>query len=309
MIAVLAVVALSTSAGAYLLIALPSQHPMPEWSWHLFALRHLIPQFWLMATNDPPWLSMSSVVLAPVGLLAMAVRRPLLFARVAGTLFVAFVASGRTFLHDELLGARYFLFALSIFLLASGYGLEASLAIVPRRLRAVAAAVAIACLAWWTGFEARSAYAARYAFQDEYAFARDTLAQLPAGCAVYQVQIRSDALPHDVDCCLDLPRSPLVLEFPALRFLELPDDPASIFADSACVAYYEGVACEIAARPPDRLGHEFTEKAAGYFQQRCAAAHRLARLELLAETTTSPRTTENFFDGKRPRVRLYRWTP
>jgi len=309
MIVALGAVALITVCVAYQWIALPSQHPMPEMGWFVFALRWFLPQFWLMAINDPPWISLSSVLLAVVGALAMAARRPLLFVRVAGTLVIAFVVSGRSFMHDELVGSRYFLFTIPVFLIASGFGFEAVLGLAPRRLRPAVAAAGMAGLALWTGLAARPAYAARYAFQDEYAFARRALAQLPAGCTVYQVLIRADVLPHDVDCCLDVARSPLVLEFPELRFLDLPDRPTSMLAESQCVAYYEGVACEIAPGRPDRLGHEFAAQAAAYFGPRCAEARRLGRLELVAQTSTSPRTTMGFFDSNRPHARLYRWAP
>ena len=308
MVAAMAGVGLVTLSATYQLIVLPSQHPQPDWRGHMFALRWVVPQFWLMATNDPAWMSPPAVVLALAGALAMAVRRPLLFVRVAGTVLLAFVAAGRTFMHDELVGARYFLFTIPIFLIASGYGFEAVLALAPRRLRPLTAAAGIAGLALWAGLTARPAYAARYAFQDEYAFARSALAQLPAACAVYQVAIRDDALPHDVDCCLDLPRSPLVLDFPALQFFDLPDDPAALSRQSSCVAYYESVACDIMPGPPDPLGYGFAAKAAAHFQDRCASVHRLGRLELIAHTTTSPRSTENFF-AQPPNARLYRWLP
>jgi hypothetical protein len=307
MIAVMAVVAAATAVAAYRLIALPSQHPMPDWQAHRFALRQFIPQFWVLATNDPRWVSLPSLVLALVGTLAMTLRRPLLLARVAGTVLLAFVASGRSLLHDELVGARYFLFTIPIFLIASGFGFEALLAIVPRRLRPLAAAAGLAGLALWAGLSARTAYAARYAFQDEYAFVRRALPHLPAPCTVYQVPLRAAALPGDLDCCLDVARSPLVLEFPGLTFRDLPDDPSAVFTESACVAYYESIACEIA--PHDRPGRELARTAAQYFQQRCGEARRRGRLAPIAETETSSRTTENFFADKRPHARLYRWGP
>lgn len=309
MVAVVAVVALATLLAAYHFIALPSQHPLPDWAWFRFALRYVVPQFWWLSTDEPGWISLSSVVLALIGALAMAVRRPLLFVRVAGTLFIAFVASGRTLMHDELVGTRYFLFTIPIFVIASGYGFGTLVAAAPRRFRPIVAIVGIGGLALWTGLAARAAYAARYTFQDEYTFARAALAQLPAECTVYQERIRADALPGDLDCCLDMPRSPLVLEFPALHFLDLPDNRDAISNDTPCTAYYEGAACAITPGPPDRSGHEFTEQASAYFQPRCAAVHAVGRLGLLAETTTSPRTTRGLFGDDGPRVRLYRWMP
>jgi len=180
---------------------------------------------------------------------------------------------------------------------------------LPQRWQPGAVAAGMAGLTVWTALGARAPYRTRYAFEDEYAFARRALEQLPAGCTVFQIAVRADELPHDLDCCLDIPRSPLVLEFPALRFANLPDSGVPPWSGSACTAYYEGAACAITAGAPDRLGHDFAAKAAAYFQERCAAVHRLGRLELVAGGSTSPRTTNDLFPGEGPTVRLYRWTP
>jgi hypothetical protein len=308
-VAVVGLMAAATLAATYQFIALPSHHPMPDATGRLFVLRGFIPQYWLLATSDPGWISLPAVLLAIVGVVAMAVRRPLLLARVAGTLLVAFVALGRSFIPDELLGARYFLFTIPVFLMASGQGFEALLALVPRRVRGVAAAAGIVLLGLWSGLAARGAYEVRYAFQDEYTFARRALAQLPDHCAVYQIPMRPDAFPRDLDCCLDVRRSPLVLDFPQLQFLDLPDNPVAVFKDASCVAYYEGVACEIRDDPNDPAVHDRADKAADYLHQRCAEVRRVGRFAPLAETTTSPRATVNFFHGTRPRAGLYRWMP
>lgn len=305
-VAVMGMAAAATLVIAYRGIVVASHHPTPDWSGHRFALRYALPQFWILATTDPGWISLPAVLLAVPGALAMAARRPLLLARVAGTVLFAFVALGRTFLHDELLGARYFLFVIPVFLIASGCGFEALLAPLPRRVRALAAAAGLAGLAAWTGYAARPAYAARYAFQDEYRFARRALALLPAGCTVYQIALRAGALPHDVDCCLDLARSPLALDFPALRFEDLPDDPGAAAAGSGCAAYYEGIACEIGGGG-DPAEREFAGRVAAYFQPRCAAMRRLGRLEPLAQIAVSPRSSGRFFEPLAPRATLYRW--
>jgi hypothetical protein len=306
--AILGLVAASTAAAAHFFIALPSHHPMPELPAQLFALRAFIPQFWLLATGDPAWVSLPAVVLAIGGVAAMAIRRPLLLVRIAATLLVAFGALGRTFLPDELLGARYFLFTIPIFLMASGQGFAAFLALVPRRFRAAVTAVGIVVLGLWSGFSGRAAYGVRFAFQDEYTFLRAALARLPAGCAVYEVPMRPDAFPRDLDCCLDVPRSPLVLDYPQLQFRSLPDPLVSVFENPGCVAYYESVACEITDDPDDPQVHDRTDKAADYLQQRCAEVRRTGRLDALGEITTSPRATVNYFHGKRPHAGLYRWT-
>lgn len=309
MIAIMALVSITTLVATYQLIAVPSQHPLPDAAWLRSALRYFVPQFWWLSTTDPYWMSLSTVLLAIVGLATMAVRRPLLLVRIGGTLCAAFVASGHTFMHDELVGARYFLFLIPVFVIASGYGFGTLLAIVPRRFRLRTAAAGLLGLAVWTGFAARDAYAARYAFQDEYSFARNALAGLPSGCIVYQERIRADALPGDLDCCLDLARSPLVLDFPALRFVDLPDDREAIVSNALCTAYYEGLACAIVPGAADRSGQQFAEEASAYFQPRCAAVHGIGQLELVAETATSARTTRGLFGDERPHARLYRWTP
>jgi hypothetical protein len=307
--AVVVLLAASTLAATYRFILLPSHHPTPASTAQLSSARDAISQFWLLATSDPAWMSLSAVLLAAAGVVAMAVRRPLLLGRVAGSLLVAFGALGRSFMPDELVGARYFLFTIPIFLVASGQGFEALLGLAPRRYRAVVAAVGIGFLGLWSGLAARTAYGVRYAFQDEYTFARRALEQLPAGCTVYQVPLRVDAFPRDLDCCLDMPRSPLVLDLPQLHFRSLPDVSASVFESPGCVAYYESIVCQITDDPHDPSVHDRADKAADYFHQRCAEVRRLGRLEALAETTTSPRATVNFFHGKRPHAGLYRWTP
>jgi len=156
---------------------------------------------------------------------------------------------------------------------------------------------------------ARTAYSVRYAFQDEYTFARGALGQLRAGCTVYEVPLRPEAFPRDLDCCLDVVRSPLVLDFPQLTFQYLPPATTAVFADPGCVAYYESIACAIRDDPNDPSVHDRAGQAAAYLQQRCAEVRRVGRLDPLAETTTSPRATVNFFRGERPHAGLYRWRP
>src|SRR5262249_55855865 len=161
--------------------------------------------------------------------------------RVVGTVLLAFGALGRSFLPDELVGARYFLFTIPIFLIAAGQGFAALLRLAPQRRRTLVAGAGIGVVALWSALAGRGAYAARYAFQDEYSFARRALAQLPAGCTVYAMPMRVDVFRRDLDCCLDVRRSPLVLDFPQLHFQDLPDPAAAVFdSPSECVAYFEG---------------------------------------------------------------------
>ena len=149
----------------------------------------------------------------------------------------------------------------------------------------------------------------RYAFQDEYTFARRAFASLPDACTVYAVPVRSARFPLDLDCCLDIRRSPLALEFPHLEFRELPEATASVFENGGCVAYYESIACQIADDPNDPTVHARADGTADYLQHRCAEVRQLGRLEPLAEITTSPHATVDFFRRRRPHAGLYRWTP
>ncbi|MCK6557208.1 hypothetical protein L6Q96_21920 [Candidatus Binatia bacterium] len=308
--AVMATAAAAALAVTYRFVALPSHHPFPQPEGHALAARLFVWQFWSLATTDPRWLPLPAALLALIGAAAMTVRRPLLLLRVFLTLLLSFVGLGRLLTTDELLGARYFLFAIAIFLILPGYGFAALPPWVPPRYRTAVTAAGLAALAVWSGVDTRSAYAVRYAFEDEYAFLRRALAALPAGCRVYQVPLRSAAYPRDLDCCLDIGRSPLLLDYPDLQFASVPRPATSAFDDRpGCLAYYEGAACRIADDPLDSRVHERAERAADDLRRRCNEVRAVGRLELVAETTTSPRATVNFFHGAPPQAGLYRWTP
>ena len=296
-------------ALTYRFIALPSHHPLPEPEGHAMAARLFLWQFWLLATTDPRWMAFPAALLAIVGVGAMAVRRPLLLVRVAVTLLVSFVVLGRVLTTDGLLGARYFLFAIAIFLIAPGQGFAALLGWVPGRWRVAATVAGLVGLGIWSSLDTRSAYAVRYAFEDEHSFLRGALAILPAGCTVYQVPLRSVAFPRDLDCCLDAGRSPLGLEFPHLQFRTVPEPAGAVFDGSGCIAYYESIACRIADDPLAPAVHERAERAADDLHRRCREIRTTGQLDPLAETTTSPLATVDFFRGTRPHAGLYRWTP
>jgi hypothetical protein len=263
-------------------------------------------QFWQLSHREPGWISLSSVLLAVPGVVWMMWSRPVLLARVLVTLAGAFLGLGRTFLHDELLSARYFLAIIPIFLVLSGFGFEALLAVMPKRIRLPVAAPALVAVLVWTGLAGRRASAMTYAFQDEYDFLRDALKKLPADCLVYQLPIRAMEVPQDMDCCLDVPRTPLPLEFPQLRFDAVPPDPATVFETGSCRAYYESIACDFKPGEEGLLRHS---GAVSFFHDRCASVRRTGHLQLLSETTTSLRSTFSLFEGGRPRAGLYRWTP
>lgn len=305
----MALLAAVTVALAYHLIALPSRHPMPEAQARWMALAYFLPQFWILSTQAPGWIALSSVLLGLAGVAAMWRARRRLLLRVMLTLLGSFVALGHTFLADELVAARYFLFTIPIFLIVPGLGFEALLGAVPGRLHRPAAVTALLAVGLWSGWSARDAYAARYAFQDEYSFLRESLELLPHGCSVYQVPMRADALARDIDCCLDMRRSPLQLDFPQLSFSDLPEDPSAVLALGGCSAYYESAACSIADDRKDPSVHDRAATAEPFFRQRCAAVRAVGRLHLLRQTRVSPRATVNYFRGVSPHTALYRWTP
>lgn len=292
----------------YRLIALPSHHPLPEAPGRALAARQFLWQFWVLATTDPRWMPLPAAVLALGGAADMAVRRPLLLARVLLTLLASFVVLGRLLTTDEVLGARYFLFAIAVFLIAPGIGFAAVVSWVPLRWRTVVTAAGLTGLTVWSVLDARPVFGLRYAFEDEYAFLRRALPKLPAGCRVYAIELRSAGFPRDLDCCLDVARSPLPLEFPHLQFGTVPDPAESVFDGSECLAYYESIACAIADDPLDPRVHERAAGAANDLRHRCNEVRALGQLLPLAETTTSPHATVNFFREARPRAGLYRWS-
>jgi len=306
---VLLLTAVGTYTGVYVYqkIALPSHHPQPTITAMVYVLRHdIVKQYWLLSQTSPNWFSFSAVLLAMVGCFTMIWTRPLLLARIIVSLVGMFTALGRSFMHDELLSARYFLITLPVFFILSGFGFESLIPTTEPKLRLRYGAAGLAVLALWTGYAGRNAYQARYAFQDEYAFEREALRKLPADCTVYQVPIRPQEVPRDVDCCLDTPRTPLVLEFPQLHFKELPRSVPSVFESGECHAYYETSACEIRKGSPevDATG----VKAIDYFKRRCAEARAVGHFTPVAEGSASAKSIVDFFQGERPHIGLYLWT-
>jgi hypothetical protein len=299
------VAAMAVFVGLAGVVAVRSHHPGPELPDVLAAAERAFSQFRDLASRPPGWFSPSALLLAILGGFRMAFRRPALLAFVAGTMFLGFTITGRLIAGDDLLSARYFLGLVAVAIIAAGFGFEGVAALVPDRFRAASASVALAIVGAWTFVSARPAYAVRYAFQDEYDFARAALAKLPPDCVVYEVPVRSDELPHDVDCCLDVPRSPLALAFPSLQLRELPRSLAAVSNASSCVAYYESIGCSMRDDVP---GGRPVREATAYFRRRCAEVRRRGRLEPIARTTVSSLATAGCF-ATRPHAALYRWLP
>ena len=306
--ALYALVWAATGAFVYATVVGRSHHPLPERSGIVAAARQLLWQYVPLSFGATRWFSPVGTVFAALGALVMLVRRPALLACALVTLAVSFVPLGRNFLHDELLSARYFLLSIPVFLLPAGVGFRACLGLVERRLPRWAPAAAVAALGVAAFVSCRSAYRARYTFEDEYTFLRRHAAALPAGCVVWQLVLRDQAFERDLDCCLDAPRTPLTAAFPSLRFRSLLGDPATWPRAGAggprCEAYYEGAAC--ALTPTAALRAE-RPRSFALLEQRCAAVRAAGGLRAVASGVASPRASNPAFTAA-PRVGLYLWT-
>jgi hypothetical protein len=317
---------LATGFIAYYLVVLPSRHPGPELAAVLYALRSFLRQFWDAGFTDPYWLSPAAVVLAVPGLVWMLLRRTGLLLAVLLTLLAILVPLGRNLQFDGLLGVRYLLVAIPVFLVVPAFGLTAFVTLLldawPGRIvgrsggatgapgRAARAGIdlaAVLVLVAATVVPALPAYGYRYTFQDEYRFLRAQLGKLPHGCEVYQLPIRTEGLEVDLDCCLDVPRSPLPIVFPQLRFrvLEDPNEPAPADPAVSCRVYYETAACslqqtaEVVSRRP--MSYEI-------FRRRCAAV-RATGLMPITRVEVSAQASHDLFGGVAPRVGLFHWKP
>jgi hypothetical protein len=300
----------------YFLVVVPSHHPMPDADGIRSAASQLILQYPDVAFSPPHWVSPLAVLLAVPGGLYLLVNRWRLLAGIAIYLALAFVPLGRTLQHDGLLGARYFLATIPLFLMLSACGLFVcgrsvvwALGLVPRLARAAwlqPALTALLFLAAGLGDLALAApaYRARYTFQDEYAFLRRDLARVPDGCSVVSLPLRASQFNRDLDCCLDIHKSPLSLAYPRLHLLMAAS--ARDLEGPGCRYYYESAACSIdlppeSASPVDRPALEFLRRA-------CAEA-RKKTLSQVAGARVSPRTTNRYFRHGPPEVRLLRMRP
>lgn len=284
---------LTVIAGASLVSS--SGHPLPEWSAIARSSWVSITQFATLASKEPGWITWPWIALFVLGLWSMRAR-PWLLVRVVLVSWIAFTALGRTIEGDALVGARYFAWLLLVLSIPPAFGVAWLASRLPARpLRTAAWTLALAsCL-----FASKASYVARYAFQDEYAFLRGAVTQLPVGCTVYAVDARPAGLDYDVDCCLDPARSPLTLVRPDLRFASVAE--AVRPGPGACAAYYEGAACSLEANHAGRHG----ELAQRIFSKACADARALGALEPLSAAEVSPRSTDGWFQAA-PRVVLHR---
>ncbi len=287
-------------------VVIPSHHPSPDASDWLAASRNVVSQYAQLGFAEPAWIAPLSVILAPIGLAGLAhTRRWGLIAAVAATVLFGTIPLGRDMQCGPVC-ARYFLTPLAAFSVAAGFGfgwlLErwAAWRKHSLRIKTIGAMLLVLVTAQLkTGIRA---YAERHTFQDEYDFLRESLAKLPDKCRVYQVPVRQDAFGMDLDCCVDMPRSPLALAHPGLGLVALPESGFPEGEAGGCVAYYEGAACAISLEDPvpPRLHH-----ARALLRDQCDKPRVSKGLRLVAEGEVSGRAMHQLFGARRPRVRLW----
>ncbi len=297
------------------LVVVPSHHPRPDLGSITQVLGRLFAQYPAVALKDPHWIPLVAVLLAAVGAVYLGLRRPGLLACLLLTLVTCFGLLGRSLESDGLLGARYLLLTEPVFLTLSGYGVLVIAEIAGRWWPVVRQPGGAAFLAALAGIGAAvgsyPAYRYEYAFQEEYGFLREALRGLRQGCTVYQLAVRVEGFERDLDCCLDVPRSPLVAAYPGLVFRSL--DAASAGArvlvpntEGACVVYYEGSACALAATAEARTRHA---TALAYFQRRCPEMRSALRNGPRASAAVVSHATNDLFGSASHAVHLYEVHP
>lgn len=309
---------LAAGAFTYVVVVAHARHPFPPTASRLEALGSIAPELVEFAFDGPPWVGAATLGLALVGLLALARRSRLSAVLLVAAFFACFGLVGRSLQPDGLVGARYFLLPLALLSLASGagFGVLANLAggQLGRRFRTSGArrgwtVASAAALVGVLALEAGPALAYRYAFQDEYDFVTEHLVGLPAGCTVYQLPVRQERFERDLDCCLDLPRSPIHRRFAELRFAYLPEErPAAALRalePTECSVLYLGAACQL-DRTDTTVGRN--PLAVRDYPPACEAQRNAGPYEELAATSVSSNSTQGFFSAP-VRIELLRLAP
>ena len=139
---------------------------------------------------------------------------------------------------------------------------------------------------------------------------RQALTALPTDARVLHLPVRGDDRIHnDLDCCLDLPKSPLVLTFPLLHFEPIPirpDRPRLPAAVDDRTYYYEGAPCRLAATPASESRNPGLSR---MLSELCAALARDPRLELVASALVPSNDFWPFLEPGDVPLRLYRIRP
>ncbi len=269
--------------------------PMPHLAERLDALRAFVPGMRRLMFGHPGWIGPLVGSATLVGLLVGLRQRPLLTLTALATILTIPLGIGRS--PYDFIMMRYYLPLLPLVTIFAALALAP---LVRRRWVTPLLLGAVVLLAW-------PAWQLRYTFQDEYAWLREQLQQQPADCTVAQIGVshhRNFFL--DLDCCLDLPRSPLVAALPGRQFV-LTDTAEELRATpGACRLYYEGAVCaleetaELKQRNPQELK---------WFKRQCAELRQTPGLAPVAEAIVSPYAHTDAFAGKPVTVKLSRLAP
>jgi len=311
---------LAVGALVYFAVVVPSRHPMPELAGVEHVLDELLTQHLRVALTPPHWISPVVAVLAIVGVPWMLLRRRRLLGCVLVFIALSFLPLGRDLMRDELLGGRYFGAVVAMYTVLAAHGAEA-IARAGGWLFAQARAAPVRERGpggLWTAYVAMTAmiatfllaipaYRQEFTFQAEYDFLRTSLAELPDGCTVVMPLLRDSRFQRDLDCCLDVPRSPLVIAYPRLRFHHLLPDQIDLQSDTeGCVAFYESAACSL--RPTEFALGDHTV-ALEVLPDQCARILTEQSLTAVGEDIITPHVPNDLFDHQPIHVGLWKKTP
>jgi hypothetical protein len=278
----------------------------------------LFRQFVFVNSGMPNWFPGPATALLVIGVVVLAVRQPARLAAILAAFCIPQLLLDRLFNAEGMVGARYFLPLLALLALVAAYGLATVaegfrrlLARYAKPVSATRAARVAAVLGALTVVPASlPLYQYEYAFQGEHRFLRQALAALPAGARVLHLPVREDDRIHnDLDCCLDLPKSPLVLTVPLLHFEPIPirpDRPRLPAAVDDRTYYYEGAPCRLAATPASEGRNPGLSR---MLSELCAVLARDPRLELVASALVPSNGFWPFLEPGDVPLRLYRIRP
>ncbi len=269
--------------------------PLPQLAERWQAVRDLLPELTQFLTPRNGWIGPGVALLVLLGLLPSLRQRPWLgLATVASWLVIA-AGLGRS-PHDFIM-MRYYLPVLPLLTWPAAMALEA----LPKRSW-LEPRVLTPVLLLVVGLASGAAWQRNVTFQDEFLWLKARLAQVPADCTVAQVGVSDGRVAaKDVDCCLDLPRSPLAVD--SVHKLVTVDSLQSLQQLSGrCLVYYQGPVCSLQATPemqrrnPDELR---------YFRKTCAEIQDSALWQPLASGSLTPLSHTDAFAGHAVPVRLW----